>query len=148
MIEVEVYAAVNPTELEEKVRSAILNIFDQVEIIKEETPYEERFVGYGGIASLRILHSLLRKEQIIDTAHKQMYKGTSEDGTYTHFIINKQVAFVGKLNLPAQEEPLGSIHVIIKASSQSELERLFEWIVPPTEKGVPVFEIGMEDVER
>lgn len=141
MIEVEVYATVNPTELEERVADAIENIFEGLEM--DISP--QRVTGHGGIESLITLHSLLREEEIIDTCRTQLEKGV--DDTSTHFIINKQVAFVARLNFPAQEESLGSIHVDIKASSSKELERLFDWLTPPTEKGIPMFEMDIRDVK-
>jgi predicted RNA binding protein with dsRBD fold (UPF0201 family) len=144
MIEVEVHAIVNPTEVEEKVADSMENIFEGLEMDISK----QRVTGHGRIDCLRKLHYLLREEEIIDTAYKEFRKGLSDDGLSTHFIISKQVATVGRLNFPAQEESLGSINVNIKASSSSELERLFEWLVPPTEKGVPEFEIDIEDVSE
>jgi predicted RNA binding protein with dsRBD fold (UPF0201 family) len=58
----------------------------------------------------------------------------SSDGLSVRFSLNKQAAFVGIPSVPAQEEPLGSIEVIIRASSQEEMERLFEWLYPLLKK--------------
>ena len=141
MIEVEVHATVNPTELEENVADAIENIFEGLEMEVSQ----ERVSGHGGIESLMKFHYLIRQEEIIDTVRTQISKGMDE--TSTHFAINKQVAFVKRLNFPAQEEALGSIHVGIEASSSRELERLIDWLAPETEKGVPLFELDVKDVK-
>jgi predicted RNA binding protein with dsRBD fold (UPF0201 family) len=63
-------------------------------------------------------------------------------------LLNKQAAFVGIPSVPAEEEPLGSIEVTIRADSSEEMERLFEWLLPLTEEGVPVVEVGMDYVEK
>lgn len=146
MIEVEVSAIVNPTEDIEKVAIAIVNIFHGFELDLDESKPKPHLVGSGGIGLLKVMHELFRKEQVLDTARKQLEKGRSVDRTSTHFIINKQVAFVNRLNFPAEEEPLGSIHVTIKAGSEDELDRLVDWLAPPTEEGKPVFEIDITEV--
>ena len=64
----------------------------------------------------------------------------------TSFIISKQVATVGRLNYPAQEEPLGSINVTITADNEGEMQRFTDWLTPPTEDGVPDFEMNIRDV--
>ena len=63
-------------------------------------------------------------------------------------MLNKQAAFVGVPSVPAEKEPLGSIEVDIITDSSEEMERLFEWLLPLTEEGIPVVEVGMDYVER
>jgi len=70
----------------------------------------------------------------------------SNDSLSIKFLLNKQVAFVGIPSIPVQEEPLGSIKVIINADSPAEIERLIEWLLPVTENGIPVNEVGIEYV--
>ena len=80
---------------------------------------------------------------------KVFSKGLSSDGLTIRFLLNKQAAYVGVPSIPAQEEEsLGSIEVVIRADSREETERLIEWILPLTEEGRPVAEVGMESVER
>ena len=146
MIEVEVSAVVNPTEEIEKVAIAIVNLFHGFELDLDESTQKPRLIGSGEIGSLKVMHELFRKEQVLDTARKQLEKGRSVDRMSTHVIINKQVAFVNCLNFPAEEEPLGSIHIIIKAGSEHELDRLVDWLAPPTEEGIPLFEIDITEV--
>lgn len=63
----------------------------------------------GNISLLRAFHSYIRQEQIIDTAFSCLSEGLSPDRTQTTFCLNKQVAYVKKVNFPADAEPLGSI---------------------------------------
>lgn len=158
MIHVEVSAPVYPTEDPEKVISAISALFTDIKIEKEVIkPVESETVvspslllsGEGGIDLLLTLHGLLRKEEIIDSVrNKSLNTGLSGDGLSVRFLLNKQAAFVGIPSIPAQEEPLGSIEIVIRADTQEEMKRLFEWLLPPTEEGRPVGEVEMEYVER
>jgi predicted RNA binding protein with dsRBD fold (UPF0201 family) len=147
MIKVTVFANVNPTEDKDTVREAINNIFPEIELNEEQlSEYSFRLSGESDIHGLKHLHYLIREEEIIDTSRTRLNVGLSEDGKSTFFIINKQVATVGRLNYPAQGEPLGSINVDIEADSLEELERFFDWLTPPTENGVPDFEMDIKDV--
>jgi uncharacterized protein len=158
MIHVEVSAVVYPTEDPEKVVSAISALFTDIKIEKEvikpiesETRVLPSFLlsGEGGIDLLLTLHGLLRKEGIIDSVrNKSLNAGLSSDGLSVRFLLNKQAAFVGIPSIPAQEEPLGSIEIVIRADAQEEMKRLFEWLLPSTEEGRPVGEVGIEYVER
>jgi len=150
MIEVRISARVNPTETEEKVRTAVQSIFPTVDLIynaTDDTGLYGNVEGISDLGGLLHLHHLLREEEIIDTARTQFEVGMSRDAPFTSFRISKFVAFVGRLNFPAGEEPLGSIHITMSANSSFELQRLIEWLAPPTEKGKILFETDIEDVE-
>jgi uncharacterized protein len=158
MIHVDVSAPVYPTEDPEKVIRAILALFTNLEIEKKDNKLAEPETGVlpslllsgeGGIYLLLALHGLIRREEIIDSVrNKSLNAGLSNDGLSVRFLLNKQAAFVGVPSIPAQKEPLGSIEVVIKADSQEEMKRLFEWLLPPTEEGRPIREVEMEYVER
>ena len=159
MIHVEVSAAVYPTEDPEKVAVAISELFSGIEIEEitpeagksEETGSLPSFYlsGQGGLDLLFTLHGLIRKEAIIDSLRNKAFnKGLSSEGLSVRFLLNKQAAFVGVPSVPAEEEPLGSIEVSIRAGSPEEMERLFEWLLPLTEDGKPIVEVGMDYVER
>ena len=157
MIHVEISAPVYPTEDLEKVICAMSALFTDIKIEKEVIESLESKTGVspslflsgeGGIDLLLTLHGLLRKEEIIDSVrNKSLNAGLSSDGHSVRFLLNKQAAFVGIPSIPAQEEPLGSIEVVIRVNSQEEMKRLFEWLLPPTEEGKPVAEVEMEYVE-
>ncbi|WP_406656031.1 RNA-binding domain-containing protein [Methanolobus sp. ZRKC2] len=147
MIKVTVSANVNPTEDREKVCEAINNIFPDIELVEEKlSECSSTFSGEGDKFALTSLHNLIREEEIIDTSRTRLNVGLSEDGLSTSFIISKQVATVGRLNYPAKEEPLGSINIEVVADSEKEMERFFDWLTPPTENGIPDFEINIDSV--
>lgn len=146
MIKVTVSTDVNPTENEDKVREAVANIFPDIELEIEEFGKVQRLLGEGDISTLENLHYLIREEEIIDTSRARLNVGMDEEGKFTYFIISKQVATVGRLNYPARDEPLGSIKVFIDADFADEMERFVDWLTPPTEDGVPDFEIKMSEV--
>lgn len=138
-VSVKVSAIVNPTEIREKVEKAILNFFPvELKLQDSEIPL---LCGEGGLESLRTLHLRLREERILDTARNILLNGI-EGGT-TQFLLNKQVAFIGKLNFPAGKESLGSIHVEISAENMDELLNVIDWLTPCTIEGKPVMEIDL-----
>lgn len=157
MIYVKVSAFVYPTEDSEKVRKAIISLFTNLKIEKEPVKITGNhkeisplflLSGEDGIELLQSFHGLIRREGIIDSIRDKVFnKGLSNDGLSTRFLLNKQAAFVGIPSIPPQEEPLGSIEVFIKAGSQAEMERLFTWLLPPTENGKSVIEVEMKSVE-
>jgi uncharacterized protein len=158
MIHVRVSTSVYPTEDLEKVIKAVSSLFtdieleiESVEAIESETGNSPSFFlsGKGKIDILTTLHGLIRREEIIDSVRNKAFsKGLSSDGLSVRFLLNKQAAFVGIPSVPAQEEPLGSIEVVIRADSQAEMERLFEWLLPLTEEGKPIVEVEMDYVEK
>ena len=138
-ISVKVYAAVNPTEIQEKVEKAISNFFPvKLNLQGSEIP---ALFGEGDLESLRTLHLRLREERILDMARKILLNGIKDNTT--RFRLNKQVAYIGKLNFPAGEESLGSIHVEISAQNLNDLFSVIDWLVPQTIDGKPVMEIDL-----
>ncbi|KGK99268.1 hypothetical protein LI82_04435 [Methanococcoides methylutens] len=143
MIEVKIRTAVNPTEDKELVEKAVMNMFPLIEIETVTTDEGDFIEGTGDIESLRNIHDLFRRELIIDTARTRLEAGSYRNPTRSRFLINKQVATIGKLNLATQDETLGSIHVDITTDTAEEMEILIEWLAPPTEEGIPLFEPEM-----
>jgi len=158
MISVKVSAAVYPTEDPEKITKAISVLFTGIELQKETIEATEAekgispsfiLTGEGELDLLFTFHGLIRREKIIDSIRNKVFnKGLSREGLLVRFLLNKQAAFVGVPSVPAKEESLGAIEVIIRADSSEEMERLFEWLLPLTEEGVPVVEVGMDYVEK
>lgn len=138
-VTVKVSAPVYPTEIEEKVKTAITGLFPvEPDIWEFGIPH---IYGEGDLESLRLLHHRLREEQILDTARNILLAGIS--GSTTQFRLNKQVAFMGKVNFPAGEESLGSIYVEITAENLEDLLMLIDWLAPRTSDGKPVGEIDL-----
>ncbi len=147
MIKVTVSAIVNPTESREKVYSALKQLFPEIDFNYEAiSRYSGEFFGEGDIYSLKIIHYYIREEEIIDTSRTMLERGLSEDDLSTSFIISKQAATVGHLSYPGQEETLGSINITVKADTRDRLEIFFDWLTPPTQNGIPDFEMDIGDV--
>ncbi|HLB69904.1 MAG: hypothetical protein OIN88_12860 [Candidatus Methanoperedens sp.] len=138
-VTVRVSALVHPTEIEEKVRTAITNIFP-VELNHQDFGIPGLF-GEGNLDDLRNFHLLLREYRILDTARHVLLTGIEDNSI--HFNLNKQVAFVGKVNFPAGEESLGSIYIEIYAENKEDLLRIIDWLAPGTVEGKPVEEIEL-----
>ncbi len=136
---VRVSALVYPTEIEEKVHTAITGIFP-VELKPQDFGIP-RIYGEGGLDSLRKLHQLLREERILDTARNILLAGIA--GNTIQFRLNKQVAFMGKVSFPAGEERLGSIYVEISAENEEDVLKVIDWLAPGTLDGKPIVEIEL-----
>lgn len=134
--EVFVHVQIRPTERVDKVVFAVEKIFPGLTMDIRE----DRIEAYGGPESLWTLHKILRDQQILDTARSVMLSG--QVGRTFQFRLNKQAAFMSKVNFPPEEEPLGSIHVQITGDN-----RLLDWLAPRTENGVPVEEIELTEIE-
>lgn len=136
---VKVSSLVYPTEMQEKVIKAVTNLFP-IELHLDEFGIP-RLYGEGDLDSLRLLHVHLREERILDTARHILLTGI--EANTTQFRLNKQVAFVGKVNFPAGEESMGSIYVEISTENREELLKLIDWLAPQTIEGKPVEEIEL-----
>lgn len=138
-ITVIVSALVYPTEIEEKVRISITNIFP-VEIALRNFGIPQLY-GEGGLESLRKFHMLLRDLRILDTSRRIFMNNM--DGNTIQFRLNKPVAFMGKVNFPVGEESLGSIHVEICSDNEEDLMKIIDWLAPETKDGEPVMEMEL-----
>lgn len=133
-IQVSVSALVRPTERQEKVESAIERMFPGLTMDKGA----DRIEAFGGLKSLQTFHKLLREQRILDTARSVMLDGRV--GEAVQLRLSKQAAFIGRVNFPPEEEPLGSIHVQITGD-----ERIIDWLAPRTEDGAPIKEIELSE---
>lgn len=137
---VEAWTDLYPTEDREKVRKAMDNM-----LTMDFEVLEDSIRGEGGLGSLVKLHKLLRKEQILDTARMLMTASLEDNEISFTFKLNKQAAFAGKASFPADEGVLGSIHIRILNASKVYLEKVIDWLAPPTEEGKPLFESPMPE---
>ncbi|MDI6883886.1 MAG: RNA-binding domain-containing protein [Hadesarchaea archaeon] len=128
-----VEAEVRPTEAQEKVEAAIRKIFPTLELVRVGNSVVGESTDVG---SLSRLHQLLRQQAILDSARSVMLAG--KRGGSTQIMLNKQVAFVGKVNFTDGESPLGPIVATLEAP---DLERLIDYLAPRTREGKPIHEI-------
>ncbi|RLF67660.1 MAG: hypothetical protein DRN26_01740 [Thermoplasmata archaeon] len=121
---VKIRVPLNPTEDEEKVKNAILNIFPDA-VMRTEGEYI-----IAETNNLRTLKELLEKQRIRDTARDVLM--TSIVGNHIVFKINKQVATVGRVNFSVTEGPLGDIEVDIEAEEGENVNEIINYIAPST----------------
>ncbi|OPY30826.1 MAG: hypothetical protein A4E28_00082 [Methanocella sp. PtaU1.Bin125] len=132
-----VSALLFPTEIEDRVRKAIENMFPgtRTTLIKKEG-FVDRLEGTA--PSLDTLHALLRRQKILDTARNSFYSGLK--GKEVSFQLNKQAAFMGYVNFLDHEVALGGIYVTVETD---EPELIIDWLAPQTAEGRPIKEISL-----
>jgi hypothetical protein len=128
-----VEAEVRPTESREKVEAAVKKIFPTLELKQAGDSIVGESVDVGALSKL---YQLLRQQMILDSARSAMRSGKRE-GT-TQFMLNKQVAFVGRVSFTNGESPLGPIVVTLEAP---DIDRLIDHLAPRTQEGRPIREI-------
>lgn len=124
---------IRPTEDQTKVEAALKNIFPTLDLIRDE----KFLVGESTeVLTLDRLHYLLRSQMILDSARSVMHRGKHDN--VIRFMLNKQVALVGKLSFTEGESPLGPIVVTLEAP---DIDRLIDYLAPRTKEGRPIREI-------
>lgn len=122
MVEVTIQTPLHTTEDPEKVVQAVRQIFPEAEVHIEN--------GHI-IATSTSLDTLIRKareERVLDAARGALWRGRQDDNT-TRFEVNKQAAYVGRINFNEVTHPLGDLQVTVKTSN---LDALLDKIAPPT----------------
>lgn len=121
---------VHPTEDLEKVKTAIENVFGNVEC-KIKTSKQKKLLTAKAknMDALTKFYNLIRRERIRDAARHVLFQGLS--GNTITFHLNKQAAFAGHISFSESiaESPLGSIKVQIECKNPKEL---IEWLAPKT----------------
>ncbi len=115
-----VRAGVNPTEREGSVLKAVENLFLNTEFKKTGGFLEGSGRDRNDLAAFK---ELLARQQIRDTARRFLSKRM--DGNGVSFELNKQAAFMGKVNFVDFEVALGAIGVEIE---DDDLEGLVDWL--------------------
>ena len=129
-IYIQVEADVNPTENQNKVKTAMENIFGNLEFELTPQGKSELLVAkIKGSSGLAKFGELLRRERIRNAARRVLLE--SVQGKGLTFYMNKQVAFVGHVSFsnPTGESPLGPIKVQIRCDNPTEL---IDWLAPRT----------------
>ncbi|MBN1391000.1 MAG: hypothetical protein JXA22_10215 [Candidatus Thermoplasmatota archaeon] len=107
---------IGSTEDPEKVRQSILNIFPQSEI-------ETRKDGVTfNTSDHSMFIDILREQQIRDTAVMLMEGRLKEDST--RFFLNKQAAFMGRVNFTDGDSTLGDIEVKVLEGGHELIEEI------------------------
>jgi len=135
MFRFKVIAKKNHTESFRKIATA-LNAIVEGEVLEEKVGEETYlYIEKKNYSSLGKLYELLRQQRILDVARKTLRNGIVGQGTF--FYVNKQVAFVGKINFCDEigESPLGPIRVELE---HENIDHLIDWLTPFTKRGVEV----------
>jgi predicted RNA binding protein with dsRBD fold (UPF0201 family) len=122
-VAVEIKTPVHPTESESKVKKALESIFPCVQFFLEGTIFKGKSEE---LKSLDRLKELLKAQRIRSTANKILRN--SLFGSELVFSLNKQAAFMGKVNF-SEDSPLGPITVTI---SCEDMEALITYLSPLT----------------
>jgi len=129
-VTVHVEAEINPTENEEKVKTALTNFLGNASITIEPSGKTSVLTAEAkGQDSLLKLRNVLRTDRIRDAARKAFFR--SLRGNTISFCLNKQVAFAGHISFSEEtaESPLGPIRVTIKSDNPRQL---IEWLAEKT----------------
>jgi predicted RNA binding protein with dsRBD fold (UPF0201 family) len=124
MAEAKVRASLHPTEDQDKVCRALLNLFPEAKI----TTREKEVVG--ATDDLSRFKEIIRNHRILDSARAVMLKGIC-DGRIS-FQLNKQAAYVGKISFAEGATPLGNLLVEIE---DPDPEGLVDDVAPRTVNG-------------
>jgi predicted RNA binding protein with dsRBD fold (UPF0201 family) len=123
-----VEAVINSTETEEKVKTAVANMFGNI-----PTRVEAQRVGSlltaeaKGRTALENFGAVLRRDRVRSAARR--FLRTNAQGNRIVFCLNKQVAFIGHVSFSQEtgESPLGPIKVVIETENPSEI---IDWLAP------------------
>jgi len=131
-VEIEIETKINPTEDVDKVVQSVKNIFPDAEIQIEGDKLKAR------AWDLRKLRDLLRRQRILDTARTELIRGRSNNETT--IFLNKQIAYIGKVNFADEDAILSPIRVTFKLYG-IPFGKFLDYLAPQTKAGRPVKEV-------
>ena len=129
-VEVTATAPVHPTEVSERVKRAIENVFPTATVETESDQIR------ASTHSLSHLSEELHTREILDTARSEFLANRGATGF--SFTLKKQPALMDVVTFAVgKPSELGEIDVHVRVDEPS-VEELIEHIAPPTEDGVPI----------
>lgn len=126
-INLHIEVEINPTESLEKVKTAVTNVFGNMDLQVKPLHDAQLLIAEGnGKQSLVKFSELLRREHI-RAAARTVFSRNIEKKSIS-FCLNKQVAYVGHLSFSNEtaESPLGPIKVRIDCANPREI---IEWLI-------------------
>ena len=123
---VKIKTRIKPTEDRDKVVRAVRNIFRDAQIF-----IDENNILIAEAKSLKKLKELIRKQAILDAVRMVLEKGIS--GNSTRFVLNKQAAYCGVINV--DRDIHGGIEVKIIAEEGEDIKAIVRDIAPRTKDG-------------
>jgi hypothetical protein len=129
-IAIRVETEINPTEAEEKVKTAVANLFGNIATQKKPSYKGSVLIAEAkGQEALVKLRNLLRRDRVRDASRRVLFDALN--GKTIGFCLNKQVAFAGHVSFSEEvaESPLGPIRVMIECENPRQL---IDWLAPKT----------------
>lgn len=121
---IEAYAAVNPSEDQDKVRLAVSNV-----LLTTNYEYKDGSIKAtsNDLHSLSKIHETIQKRRVNRVYRRQMRFNTKDDTTW--FYLNKQAAYVDVVVIcdEAEESPMGPIKIILHSK---DLDKVLDWLAP------------------
>ena len=124
---VEVFCSINPSEDLQKIETAILNIFPDIEINKNKM----QITGISKkIESLSRIFEIIHNRRIKTAYRRILNQNLSENSTW--FYLNRQAAYVDVIALCNEEDesPLGPIEIILDSQ---QIEHVIDWLTSYTD---------------
>ena len=115
---IQIFCEINPSEDPEKVRTAVSNIFPEIELEASDSDIS------GKTNNIEILSQVTKSIHEKNTKNSyQRILRKNNDGDSTWFYLNKQAAFVNTVALcsEANESSLGPIKVILRSNDVEQL---------------------------
>ncbi|GAA0667089.1 RNA-binding domain-containing protein [Natronoarchaeum mannanilyticum] len=129
-VDIQITAPVNDTEVTDRVRDAITNLFPDADV---EFQHGELLAEAH---SMDHFSEQLHRQEILDTARGEFF-GDLRDDTFS-FALKKQPAFEGVVNFAVgNPDELGDIQVRVRVD-EPDAESFVDHVAPPTEEGKPV----------
>ena len=129
-IDVQITTPVNDTEVTDRVRDAITNLFPEADV--ESHPGELLATCH----SMDHFSERLHEQAILDTARGAFFGG--QEGETLSFKLKKQAAFRGVVNFAVGgDSELGDIHVRVRVNDP-DVESFVDHVAPKTEDGRPI----------
>ena len=124
---IEVFCLINPSEDLQKIKTAILNIFPDIQI--KNTDMEISGTSKK-IESLSKIFEVVHNRRVKNTYRRILNQNLSNNSTW--FYLNRQAAYVDVIALCNEEDesPLGPIEIILDSQ---EIEQVIDWLTSYTD---------------
>ena len=111
---IQIFCSINPSEDPDKVKTAVNNIFPDVELETSDTEISGKTNYFSFLSQIsKSIH-----EKNVKNTYQRILK-KNNDGESTWFYLNKQAAFVNTVALcsEANESSLGPIKIILRSNN-------------------------------
>ena len=111
---IQIFCTINPSEDPDKVKTAVNNIFPDVELETSDTEISGKTNNFSVLSQIsKSIH-----EKNVKNTYQRILK-KNNDGESTWFYLNKQAAFVNTVALcsEANESSLGPIKIVLRSNN-------------------------------